>query len=116
MDTSPFVKALITKGIQHIILHHDGVFQMIGLVTVLVAMIRYKIFLVICTLSLITIYTCGFVFNHCVYYSMDSFFTKLVSDGICIAIQTQSGMEKHTYYQCDYRVNNQEFYKHIVEL
>lgn len=116
MDTNPFMKSLITKGVEHIILHHDGFFQLIGLATLLVAMMKYKIFLVICLLSSVSIYTCGFVFNHCVYHSMDSFFTKLVADGICIAIQSQSGTEKHTYYQCDYRVNNHEFYKHVVEL
>jgi hypothetical protein len=114
MDINPFLKSLMNKGVEHVILHHDGVFQLIGLITVLVAMMRYKILLVICVLSSASIYTCGFVFNHCVYYNMDAFFIKLVSDGTCVAIQTQSGSEKHSYYQCDYRVNNEEFYKRIV--
>ena len=105
MDT-PFSKALFKQVQQHLIQHHDNILQLVGLCTLLVAVIRYKVLLVVVLFTAFSLYTAAYVFDLCVSGGcVECFFEKMVAEGVCVEIKARSGVVENTYYQCDIRTN-----------
>jgi len=95
-----FTQQVVDDFRTHVAEKHENIFQIIGIFAVVYLLYKNKVLCCVLTLLALTIYTCAYTVQTCLYWDLEALFVKLAADGVC-KVQTSSYRgQQLTYYEC----------------
>ena len=95
--------------------HHEHIFQIVGILSIVYSLFKYRHYIAFWLLVATTITILVFVFDKCVYGCVECMFEKLILEGVCVEVSMRSGGIEATYYQCDPRLIKKQVSKGLTK-